>query len=115
MRIRTGYKAKLRSERTPEEKAAQAAWIDLRKVTQEEWMERIMSLSKKSRATIARIVWWDFGANRTVANRWNQFDHWLKWDQEAEDNPISSKKVASCLKKVGYPDYRIKLRLMAFQ
>lgn len=115
MRIRTVYKSKLKSELTPKQREEIAQWASMKHITPEDWLQRVKSLPLRCQPAIARMIWWDFWSDRVVAERWNHFDEWLKWDQESEDNPIPARTLAICLKKVGYPSYRVKMRLMAFQ
>lgn len=114
MRIRTGYKQKSRHKLSKREKEAIRAWKDLQKLQPIQWLERINSLPERARGQIARMVWWDFWSDRTVAERWSEFDHWLQFDEQEERDPVPRNMIARCLKAVGYPAYRIKLRLMAF-
>ena len=114
MRHRTGYKQKLRTERTDIERDEINQWLSLRNLTEQEWMNRILELPSKVQASIARIVWWDFWSNRLVSERWTLFDDFLKFDEREETDPIPSSVLADHLKEIGYPQYRISLRLMAF-
>lgn len=114
MRIRTGYKQKSRHKLSEKEKQAVQQWLGLRKLTQDQWLEKVKALPEKAQGQIARMIWWDFWSERLVANRWTEFDHWLQFDSREETDPVPKGMIAKCLKEVGYPDYRIKLRLMAF-
>lgn len=114
MRIRTGYKQKLKSERTINEKAEIAQWVALRLVTPEDWLQRVLSLPERLQGTTARMIWWDFWSDKVVAERWDAFDRWLTFDHLEENDPIPTETLAECLKAVGYPPYRIRMRLMAF-
>ena len=60
------------------------------------------------------MIWWDFWSDKVVAERWKQFDRWLTFDHSEENNPVPTTELAECLKLVGYPPYRIRMRLMAF-
>ena len=114
MRIRTGYKQKSRHKLSEKERNAIKEWKDLQKIQPSEWMERIKSLPERAQGQIARMVWWDFWSDRTVAERWSEFDHWLQFDEREEIDPVPKTTIIKCLKAVGYPKYRIDLRLMAF-
>lgn len=114
MRIRTGYKQKSRHKLSEKEKQAVQQWLGLRKLTPDQWLEKVKALPEKAQGQIARMIWWDFWSERLVANRWAEFDHWLQFDSKEETDPVPKDMIAKCLKEVGYPDYRIKLRLMAF-
>ena len=114
MRVRTGYKQKSRHKMTEKEKAAVKQFKSLQKVQADEWMERIKSPPERAQGQIARMVWWDFWSDRTVSERWPHFDHWLQFDEREETDPVPKSTIIKCLKAVGYPNYRIKLRLMAF-
>ena len=114
MRIKTGYKQKSRHKLTDTEKEAVQQWVGLRKLTPDEWFERVKALPERAQGQIARMIWWDFWSEKLVANRWTQFDHWLQFDAREETDPVPRDILCECLKAVGYPDYRIKLRLMAF-
>jgi hypothetical protein len=114
MRTRTGYKQKSRHKLTDEERDAVRQWVSLRKVTPQDWLDRVNALPERARGQIARMIWWDFWSEKLVANRWTEFDHWLQFDSREETDPVPREMIVECLKAVGYPDYRIKLRLMAF-
>jgi hypothetical protein len=114
MRIRTGYTQKLKSERTGNEKSEIAQWVALRLVTPEDWLQRVLSLPERLQGPSARMIWWDFWSDKVVAERWRQFDRWLTFDHSEENNPVPTTELAECLKLVGYPPYRIRMRLMAF-
>lgn len=43
-----------------------------------EWLYDIQRLPKKVQSNIARIIWWDFFAEREVINRWAHLDQYLK-------------------------------------
>lgn len=114
MRIVTGYKQKRKSQMSIKEREAIKAWKSLQKLSAAEWMDRIKGLPERAQGQIARMVWWDFWSNKTVSERWPEFDHWLQFDEREEADPVPLTMIAKCLKAVGYPQYRIKLRLMAF-
>ena len=114
MRIRTGYKQKSRHKLDENEKEAIQKWVSLRKIKPQEWVDKVNSLPEVARGQIARMIWWDFWSDKLVANRWTEFDHWLQFDSREETDPVPLNMIAECLKAVGYPEYRIKLRLMAF-
>jgi hypothetical protein len=114
MRIRTGYKQKLKSERTGNEKFEIAQWVALKLVTPEDWLQRVLSLPERLQGPIARMIWWDFWSDKLVAERWKEFDRWLSFDKEEEESPVETSVLAECLKTVGYPQYRIRMRLIAF-
>ena len=97
------------------EKEAIREWKSLQKLQPTQWMERIKSLPERAQGQIARMVWWDFWSNRVVSERWSEFDHWLQFDEREEADPVPKTTLIKCLKAVGYPKYRIDLRLMAFQ
>jgi hypothetical protein len=97
------------------EKEAIREWKSLQKLQPIQWMERIKSLPERAQGQIARMVWWDFWSNRVVSERWSEFDHWLQFDEREETDPVTKTTLIKCLKAVGYPKYRIDLRLMAFQ
>ena len=114
MRVRTGYKQKTKHQMSLAEKEAVKSWKALQRVKPAEWLERINALPKRAQGQIARMVWWDFWSNRVVSERWNEFDHWLQFDEREETDPVPRATIVRCLKAVGYPKYRIDLRLMAF-
>ena len=115
MRIRTGYQQKSRHNMSLTEKEAIREWKSLQNLQPTQWMERIKSLPERAQGQIARMVWWDFWSNRLVSERWSEFDHWLQFDEREETDPVPKTTLIKCLKAVGYPKYRIDLRLMAFQ
>jgi hypothetical protein len=55
-------------------------WIDgfsLRLKTQDEWIDGIKKVPVFARALVARMIWWDFAAERLVKDRWEKFDEFL--------------------------------------
>ena len=42
-----------------------------------EWLYDIGRLPKKVQSNIARIIWWDFFAEREVSQRWPHLDNYL--------------------------------------
>lgn len=113
MRKPTGYKQKLRSERTQEERDQIAQWVALQDRTEQEWLERIEALPEDVQGPIARMVWWDFGAEIVVSERWTLLDKYLKYDTNEETNPIPRQILEKHLSEIGYPEYRVNLRLKA--
>ena len=51
--------------------------LRLRLKTQKEWCEDIKKVPENARAMTARMIWWDYWAERTVAERWDGFDEFL--------------------------------------
>ena len=43
-----------------------------------EWLNDIRRLPKRVQSNIARIIWWDWFADREVADRWPHLDGYLK-------------------------------------
>lgn len=111
--MRIKYKQKSRQPEGSKEKLEVTQWLSLRNLLPEEWVQRVEALPAKARPQIARMVWWDFFSERTVLERWPHFDHYLQFDENEDVNPLSRTMIAKCLKAVGYPKYRIKLRLLA--
>ena len=55
-------------------------WIDgfsLRLKTQDEWIDEIKKVPAFARGLVARMIWWDFAAERLVKDRWEKFDQFL--------------------------------------
>jgi hypothetical protein len=50
---------------------------ELEQLSPEAWREKILALPKKIRASVARIIWWDFFSQRLVKNRWHHLDDLL--------------------------------------
>lgn len=113
MRAKTGYKQKSRHHLSSKEREEVCQWRSLAELSPEDWVGRVNSLPAKARPQIARMIWWDFWSERTVAERWPHFDQYLQFDHEEDQNPLPRTMVAKCLKAVGYPKYRVKLRLLA--
>lgn len=113
-KIRTGYRQRLNIKGYGNDPAEIAQWVSLKAVTPQEWLERVLSLPERCQGTIARMIWWDFWSERLVGERWKEFDHWLPFDKSEEENPVETPTLVKCLKLVGYPQYRISMRLMAF-
>lgn len=114
MRHRTGYKQKLRTERTEIERDEINQWLGMRELTEQQWLERVETLPEEHQGPGARMLWWDFWSNRTVAERWTLLDKFLAFDQKEEDSPLPKEVLAGILRHLGYPEYRVKLRLIAF-
>jgi len=113
-KIRTRYRQRLNIKGHGNDPAEIAQWVALKSVTPQGWLERVLSLPERCQGAIARMIWWDFWSERTVADRWTEFDRWLSFDKSEEENPVETSVLAECLKLVGYPQYRINMRLMAF-
>lgn len=72
----------------------------LRRRSPEEWAEKIQALPSEIRAFAARIVWWDWFALRTVAERWPHLDEYLRFSSEtAPYTPL-----VQALETLGYPE-----------
>lgn len=65
-----------------------------------EAVQMVMSLPKRHRPIIGRIVWWDFFALKLVANRVTEFDHWIG-EPPTDDEP-SAEELAASLMQMGY-------------
>jgi hypothetical protein len=86
-----------KSKLSPEDQAKLRA---IRERSQDEWAERISALPLSIRPFAARVVWWDWFANQTVAERWPHLDQYLKFTTEsAEFAPL-----ALALEALGYPE-----------
>lgn len=73
----------------------------LRTRTPEEWVERINALPSSIREFAARIVWWDWFAGRTVAERWPHLDEYIRKFTHAEA-PYAP--LVEALETLGYPE-----------
>lgn len=60
----------------------------------------INRLPRGHRAIIGRVIWWDFYANRLVANRSVRFDAWLNEPLPAVEPPAH--KLSESLQELGY-------------
>lgn len=108
------YKKKIKRTRSKEEREESKRWLALRELSEQDWIDKVDALPEEIRPTIARAVWWDFWSPRLVSKRWKGFDKYLFFDNKEETDPIPTELIARYLSQVGYPDYRIKFRLMAF-
>jgi len=54
-------------------------------VAPQEWRERLDTLPVPQRYAAARIVWWEFFAERKVSRRWPHLDDLLAQRDEVED------------------------------
>lgn len=115
MRAKNGYRQKSRHNLTAKERREIAQWRALGELTPEQWVERVAGLPAPARPQIARMIWWDWWSERKVGERWPHFDKYLEFDAVEDANPLSTRMIAKCLKAVGYPPYRVKLRLLASQ
>jgi hypothetical protein len=111
MRTRTGYKQKTKKQLTESEREAIRQWKALEDITPTEWVARVKSLPEQAQGPTARVIWWNFWSNRTVAERWDEFDAWLKFDPREETDPVPINLLKECLRAVGYPEYRVRLIL----
>ena len=73
---------------------------ELRKRTPEEWVERINALPSSIRPYAARIAWWDWFGNQSVADRWPHLDEYIR-RYSTEDAPFEA--LATALETLGYP------------
>jgi len=72
----------------------------LRDRSPEEWVERINALPSSIRPFAARIIWWDWFGNRTVADRWHHLDKYIRKYSHAEAEFTA---LATALEVLGYP------------
>lgn len=66
--------------------------------TPEVWLERVLQLPEVHQSPVARIVWWDYFAERTQDKRWPHLDRWLDWDGRDARN----RDLIEGLVRVGY-------------
>jgi hypothetical protein len=80
----------------------------LQKVSPEEWVLRTSKIHKKIREQVINIIWWDFFANKTQADKWPHFDHVIK-----QRIPVTATNAVlyKALIKCGYTDRIAKTRL----
>lgn len=72
----------------------------------------IHTLPQSHHAVIGRLIWWDYYASRTVANRTAAFDHWLRSQGDHWNEP-PNEELADSLVLFGY-DREFALRRVAF-
>lgn len=97
---------------TAAKKAKWSQFRSLRTVKPREWKQRISKLQPPEvRPVVGRIVWWDFFGDRTVADRVDEFDPWLKFDRT--DAPAAA--IRKGLLAIGYPEHRATQRIAAFK
>ena len=85
-------------------------WSDgfkLRIKTQEEWVEDIKKVPQHARAMTARMIWWDYWGERTVAERWTGFDEFLAPPFDEPD----AKSLINGLMICGYTEERANSRV----
>jgi hypothetical protein len=51
---------------------------ELEKLTPAEWVGRLNRVPSRARAAVARVIWWDFFSQRTVAERWSHLDEMIQ-------------------------------------
>jgi acyl dehydratase len=66
----------------------------LKKISPEEWATRLETLPTPQRWAAARIVWWDYFADRPLARRWNHLDEMLASREEVSDRVLIDGLVA---------------------
>ncbi len=84
------------SKLSPEDQSKLRA---MRRRGPEEWMELLNALPETIRQFAARIIWWDWFATRTVAERWPHLDTYLKFT--TEECPYAP--LVEALETLGYP------------
>jgi hypothetical protein len=72
-----------------------------------EWLADIRRLPKKVQSNIARIIWWDFFAEREVSQRWPHLDQYLK-ETMIELNKAETMKY---LRQCGYTEQQADQRI----
>lgn len=85
-------------------------WISRgRRIDPGVWADNVKRLPIRYRAAVARIVWWDWFASRTVSNRWDHLDEYMRYPIEGEiwtDDDLKKGLV-----KVGYPQEEANRRI----
>jgi len=85
----------------------------LRKRSPEEWRSLVLQVPSDIRAYVARLIWWDWFANRPVPDRWPHLDEFLNvpysqlmWERanpELVKEPDSN-EIFHILLAMGYPE-----------
>lgn len=85
---------------TDEQKRNKEIFKNLRKRRPETWAEAIELIPQNVRHQAAKIVWWDYFGDRSVANRWPHLDQYL--GISFEEAPFAD--LVNALESVGYPE-----------
>jgi len=57
--------------------------------TENQWIEVIKQVPNEVRNIVARIIWWDYAAEKTFSERWGMFDEFLQPPYlEAKDEDV---------------------------
>lgn len=67
--------------------------------TPTEWRQLIRGLKPRCQNAVARIVWWDYFADRNASERWNHLD----WALHTFDEP-PIEEWQQALMQIGYPE-----------
>lgn len=65
-----------------------------------EWLHDIRKLPKNVRESVAKVIWWDMFASRSVTKRWAHLDKYLKYNHNMPD--ISKEDMYVYLMKCKY-------------
>jgi hypothetical protein len=71
--------------------------------TPAEWIERIERLPESHRGIVARVVWWDWFADRTCGKRVYEFDRWLNEHLCHPDAEPEPEDLMRSMVSLGYP------------
>ena len=86
-----------------ENRGARREYMLLKLLTPKEWVCRIYNLQPELQRPIARIIWWDFFADRVIAERVSDFDAWIAPPAPGTYLNEPENVIKEGLIKVGYP------------
>jgi len=75
----------------------------------QQWQDAINTLHPAAQQAVASVVWWDYFANRSVAERWPHLDQWVRKKGAFFD--ITYKSLYDGLIKIGYSTAQATRRL----
>jgi hypothetical protein len=81
---------------------------ELKRKTEESWLEDILKLPEGLQNPVGKIVWWDFFASRTGLDKAESFSRFLPFDGADYPNDLLKEGLVS----VGYPPNYAASRVM---
>lgn len=101
----------IKKDTRPSREKGYRKWHAILKAKQpKEWVQQIRELKPRLQNAVARIVWWDYFADKTSAERW----HHLDWCLHTFDEP-PVEEWQQALIQLGYPEAAAKRRVHAGQ
>lgn len=100
----------IRKQRPSQQPGYRKWHSELKARNPEMWLVLIKALPKHLQNGVARIVWWDYFADRTPSNRWAHLD----WCLSSRDEP-DIEEWQQALISLGYPEAAAYRRVNRYQ